>query len=101
MRLGQRDAEALPLWRAGDRFASSTLRNTLATSPIIGVSVIIAGLAASWIATYLLGGARQVVPHFWFSCLIRGSHERPGSEGRWPPSESMARAMRASAEWNP
>ena len=70
MRLGQRDAEALPRWRAGDRFASSTLRNTLATSPIIGVSVIVAGLAAAWIATYLLGGARQVVPHFYYVPIL-------------------------------
>ena len=70
MRLGYRDAEAVPRWRAGDRFASSTLHNTLATSPIIGVSVIVAGLAASWVATYLLGGARQVVPHFYYVPIL-------------------------------
>jgi diguanylate cyclase len=70
MRLGHRDAEALPRWRAGDRFASSTLHNTLATSPIIGVSVILVGLAASWVATYLLGGARQVVPHFYYVPIL-------------------------------
>jgi hypothetical protein len=43
----------------------------------------------------------RTTPEIWFSCLIRGSHERPGSEGRWPPRASMARAMSASAEWNP
>lgn len=26
---------------------------------------------------------------------------RPGSAGRWPPRLSIARAIRASAEWNP
>lgn len=60
----------LPRWRAGDRFASSTLSSTLAASPIAGVSAILAGLAASWIATYLLGGARQVVPHFYYVPIL-------------------------------
>ncbi|TVR37738.1 MAG: EAL domain-containing protein [Nitriliruptor sp.] len=67
---GHRDEDALPRWRAGDRFASSTLGSTLATSPIAGVLVILVGLAASWVATYLLGGARQVVPHFYYVPIL-------------------------------
>jgi hypothetical protein len=36
---------------------------------------------------------QALLTHLWVG--------RPGSEGRWPPRESIARAMRASGDLNP
>lgn len=57
-------------WPAGDRVAAVALRGTVATSAMAGIGGIVAGLVASWVATYLLGGAQRVVPHFYYVPIL-------------------------------
>jgi diguanylate cyclase len=56
--------------RVGDRMATSTLRASVATSALAGVAVIVVGLALSWAATWLIGGAGHVVPHFYYVPIL-------------------------------
>lgn len=51
---------------AGDRFACSALRHSLAASPFAALTVIAAALVMSWVLTYLLGGTAYVVPHWYY-----------------------------------
>lgn len=49
-------------------------------SPLTGLVAVAAGLAVSWLATYLLGGAGHVAPH-WFYIPILASAARFGLPG--------------------
>ena len=54
---------------AGD-WARGTLRASVATSTPAALAVIAVGLAASWLLTYLAGGADQVVPHLFYVPIL-------------------------------
>ena len=46
------------------------MRASLASSPVGAVVLVAVGLAASWLLTYLLGGAQQVVPHWYYVPIL-------------------------------
>jgi diguanylate cyclase len=54
----------------GDRAAHSTLRAWLGISPVRAVAFVLAGLVASWVLTYALGGAAHVVPHWYYVPIL-------------------------------
>jgi diguanylate cyclase len=51
-------------------WARGTLRASVATSTPAALAVIVVGLAASWLLTYLAGGADQVVPHLFYVPIL-------------------------------
>ena len=55
---------------AGDRIAHLTLRAWVAASPSAALALIVVALATSWVATYLLGGAQNVVPHWYYVPIL-------------------------------
>jgi diguanylate cyclase len=70
--MGSRDRQtSVPArWRAGDRFASVALRHSLAASSSVGVAAVGFGLAASWLAVYVMGGAANLVPHLYYVPIL-------------------------------
>ena len=55
---------------ATDRLGRGALRALVATSPATAWVVIAAGLAGSWLATHLPGGADTVVPHWYYLPIV-------------------------------
>lgn len=56
--------------RVPGALAVAALRASLATSSGRAITVIAAGLVASWGLTMLLGGAQHVVPHFYYAPIL-------------------------------
>jgi hypothetical protein len=63
-------ARGAAVGRASDRLARSALRASVAASPVGAMLSILGGLALSWWLTYLLGGARNVVPHWYYVPIL-------------------------------
>jgi diguanylate cyclase len=51
-------------------WARGTLRASVATSTPVALGLTVLGLAASWLLTYLAGGADQVVPHLYYVPIL-------------------------------
>jgi diguanylate cyclase len=61
---------ATPVSPVGERMATATLRVSVATSALAGLAVVVVGLGLSWLATWLIGGAGHVVPHFYYLPIL-------------------------------
>ena len=55
---------------AADRLGRGALRALVATSPATAWLLITAGLAGSWLATHVPGGADTVVPHWYYLPIV-------------------------------
>ena len=53
-----------------DRFAFAFMRFSLAASPVGAVVLVAVGLVASWLLTYIIGGAQHVVPHWYYVPIL-------------------------------
>ena len=51
-------------------WARGTLRASVATSTPVALGLVVIGLAASWLVTYVAGGADQVVPHLYYVPIL-------------------------------
>ncbi len=51
-------------------WARGTLRASVATSTPVALGLVVIGLAASWLVTYVAGGADQVVPHLSYVPIL-------------------------------
>ncbi len=56
--------------RMAGGFATSALRASVATSPLVATGLVVAGLTLSWWLTMLIGGAQHVVPHFYYAPIL-------------------------------
>jgi len=54
----------------GDRMARSVLRGSVAAPAAVSWIAIGLGLAVSWLLTHLIGGAQQVVPHWYYLPIL-------------------------------
>ena len=56
--------------RAIDQLARGALRGLVATSLPTATAIVVLAMAGSWVATYVVGGADTIVPHWYYLPIV-------------------------------